>query len=152
MAKTRLTRLLLALLLALPMVGAVGSPVLAATCSGNSCNGTSPEGTGCADSTTTTYGYKWIFSSSGVRVGKAELRHSGTCKTWWTRITSYVGGATLYEAVSCATHSYSDVDYGATSGYSPQVYSPSSSSPCFGLQGAGAVNGHNDMETLYGPW
>jgi hypothetical protein len=144
-------RLLLALLLALPMVGAVGSPVLAATCSGNGCNGTSPETTGCA-ATASTYAYKWIFKNNTLtRVGKAELRHSSACGTWWTRITSSVGAATLYEAVFCGTHSYSDVDYGATSGYSPQVYSPSGS-VCPGLGGSGAVNGNNDMENLYGPW
>jgi hypothetical protein len=79
--------------LSLSVFGAVGvaatTPAASAavTCSGDGCNKTSPEATGCANDGET------IFSTNlmgnGLIVGLIQLRYSPTCRTAWARIYDF---------------------------------------------------------------
>lgn len=96
----------------------------AATCSGSSCNGQSPETTGCAASATTLQTVYIRYNGAGAAIGKVELRSSSTCKTRWSRVTSFEGTErVIYEEINRSDGlSYNDVDEYAVQGYSPMVY------------------------------
>jgi len=51
---------------------------------------------------------------------------SSVCLTSWSRVTSLIGATTIYEKIYdwFYPRTYTDTDYGATSGYSPQIYDP----------------------------
>jgi hypothetical protein len=114
------------------------SPALAATCSGNGCNGQDPAATGCASD-----GY--TVASAPVtdpygRVGTVELRYSPKCGTNWSRVTMSV--ATENVATIMAIIERSDglhYDYGwsgrAPAGlqiYGDMVYAPTTSARASG--------------------
>jgi hypothetical protein len=69
---------------ALIVVIGPASPAAAASCSGSTCTGKDPHSTGCDASGVYT---RKIRYNVGVDGATLELRHSTTCKAFWTRFT-----------------------------------------------------------------
>ena len=96
---------------------------LAVSCSGSTCNGKSPETTGCAASGVT---LRYIYirrDGAGPNLAKVELRSSTVCKTRWSRVTSLIGPVDISTEIDRNDGLfYADWDPNATSAYSPMVY------------------------------
>ncbi len=95
----RFARIALILALFTALVGgtvvlAVASPAMAATCSGNGCNGLDPIATGCQNSYTQLVGSSEIKNGS-THYGWIDLRYSPTCGTNWSRVRSDIGTQNL---------------------------------------------------------
>jgi hypothetical protein len=135
------------------VVAATTSPALAATCSGNGCNGTDPQATGCSANAITLSSARMITIRSGGDVGSIEMRYSRTCRTQWIRVTSRITDCSGDPCTNMArirrpagadggAISYQDngrPGSGQVSQWSRQVYTPSTRS-C----GTGAIDTGND--------
>ncbi len=119
--------------------------VFAVTCSGTGCNDTDPGTTGCGDSSPSTLAINYPASSM------VELRKSGGCKTYWSRITNIDQlGRSFYANATIWPPAYSTSTPGPiavyTLVYSHQQYKGTGS----GTNGFNAC-GYVSFSYIYGP-
>jgi hypothetical protein len=93
-------------------------PAQAASCSGAGCSGKNPSSAGCGDDATTT-----AYASTPGGYSSAQLRHSSTCKAYWTRLGGNVDccyrGVTIdverrYDANGAMSYYSKHIPYGST--------------------------------------
>jgi Protein of unknown function (DUF2690) len=65
-------------------------------CPQNICTGQDPYADGCVADAVTQYTFSAYIYQGSKRVGLVEMRRSNTCGSLWTRVTSYIGSASLY--------------------------------------------------------
>jgi len=107
---------------------------LAATCSGNGCNGTDPASTGCNQNAYLAKRLPILDMQYGLAIWQtyADVYYSNTCGTNWVRVTQNPYGGGTYKYIESLNPNGStkyletETDYGYGSSYSMQVYAPGS--------------------------